>query len=134
MQGIDETKTKGKATDFDKKIGSAIRHIRTYKGVTQQDLAKKIGVTFQQLQKYEKGTNRVSVSRLHLLSEALEFDLSDFFHSLQTREKADKSAMQIFDVNDKQTLELISLFSEIKDPQIKRSFLGILKGYSKNKE
>ena len=59
------------ATLTDKEIGRRIREARRAGSLSQTDLADKIGVTFQQVQKYEKGTNRVSVGRLHRIAEAL---------------------------------------------------------------
>lgn len=57
--------------EMDIRIGSRIRHFRTARGLSQTALAEKAGVTFQQLQKYEKGTNRIATSRLVLICKAL---------------------------------------------------------------
>lgn len=65
-------KTKGQPTDVDRIFGMNIRKRRQKMGITQQQLADKLGITFQQLQKYEKGINRVSVSRLIDIEFALE--------------------------------------------------------------
>jgi transcriptional regulator with XRE-family HTH domain len=59
------------ATVNDREIGHRIREARRAASLSQTDLADKIGVTFQQVQKYEKGTNRVSVGRLHRIADAL---------------------------------------------------------------
>lgn len=71
-----KAKTKPKAdprnaTAFDKKLGAAIKQRREEKDVSQDTLAKAIGVTFQQVQKYENGTNRLSVERLLKVCKAL---------------------------------------------------------------
>ena len=60
-------------------VGKMICRFRAQTGHSQVQLAERIGVTFQQLQKYEKGTNRVSASRLWELSKALDRPLTDFF-------------------------------------------------------
>tara|TARA_R100001163_G_C4872937_1_gene73891 strand:+ start:41 stop:421 length:381 start_codon:yes stop_codon:yes gene_type:complete len=73
--------------EHNKRIGKAILHYRlTYKnpdketpGITQTKLAKQVNVTFQQIQKYEKGTNGVSSYRLLLISKALRINISDIF-------------------------------------------------------
>ncbi|MEJ6845123.1 helix-turn-helix transcriptional regulator [Sinorhizobium fredii] len=63
--------------EMDIRIGSRIRHFRTARGLSQTALAEKAGVTFQQLQKYEKGTNRIATSRLVLICKALEISPAD---------------------------------------------------------
>ena len=73
--------------EHNKRVGKAILHYRlTYKnpdkktpGITQTKLAKQVNVTFQQIQKYEKGTNGVSSYRLLLISKALRINISDIF-------------------------------------------------------
>lgn len=57
--------------DFDRRIGRVIRERRIAAGITQQELAASIGVTFQQLQKYEKAANRISASKLDAIASAL---------------------------------------------------------------
>lgn len=70
--------TKGKATEIDKYVGSQIRVRRELLGLSQEKLGDAIGITFQQIQKYENGGNRVSVSRLHDIAQVLECTLDDF--------------------------------------------------------
>src|SRR5689334_15122274 len=67
---------------FDKFVGARIRARRVDLGVTQQGLARAIGVTFQQLQKYETGANRISASRLFAVAVALKAPLARFFDDL----------------------------------------------------
>jgi hypothetical protein len=57
--------TRGHVDDLDRRIGRGLHFIRTVKGLTQQELAEALGVTCQQLQKYERATNRISASRLY---------------------------------------------------------------------
>lgn len=66
-------------TELDAIIGQKIREGRLLRDVSQEDLAAKIGITFQQLQKYENARNRVSASRLHLIARVLELPLAFFF-------------------------------------------------------
>jgi len=72
-------KTKGKAADMDKIIGERLRDIRKAIGYSQSDLAEMTGITFQQIQKYENGTNRIAASRLHELATAMETPVMAFF-------------------------------------------------------
>jgi transcriptional regulator with XRE-family HTH domain len=57
---------------LDREIGARLRHVRNLRGLTQTDLGKVVDVSFQQIQKYERGTNRISTSALILLARALE--------------------------------------------------------------
>lgn len=70
------------ATAVDRKIGERIRSRRLEIGMSQERLAHLIGVTFQQVQKYEKGVNRISASRLFEVSLALDLPVSHFFENL----------------------------------------------------
>ncbi len=60
-------------------VGQKIKHRRLLKGLTQQKISDVLGITFQQLQKYEKGTNRVSASRLYHMAKILECPIGYFF-------------------------------------------------------
>lgn len=66
------------ATESDKHIGAAIKARRLSAGLTQSELGARIGVTFQQVQKYEKGTNRVAASTLLRIADALACPVTDF--------------------------------------------------------
>ena len=69
--------------EVDKYIGGRIYSLRLAQGFSRQQLSKIIGVTHQQLQKYEKGTNRISVGRLVLIAKALSTDTSYFYEGLE---------------------------------------------------
>lgn len=69
---------------IDKIIGNKIRELRIGMGLSRQQLAEQIGVTHQQLQKYEKGTNRISAGRLVAISQALRKTVSFFFENIDT--------------------------------------------------
>lgn len=68
---------------IDQHVGNRIRHCRWMKGMSQQDLAARCNVKFQQVQKYETGVNRVSASRLWEIAEALEVEVAYFFEGLK---------------------------------------------------
>ncbi|GAN78876.1 helix-turn-helix domain-containing protein [Acidocella aminolytica] len=70
-----------KANLIDEQIGQRFRLRRTAVGLTQADLAKLLGVTFQQIQKYERGINRISASRLYEAAKHLDISISYFFES-----------------------------------------------------
>ena len=68
---------KRSATEFDKELGSRVRAVRTGMKMTQSQLAQAVGLTFQQIQKYEMGSNRISAGMLRQLSQALSADFSN---------------------------------------------------------
>lgn len=72
-------KTKGRPTDIDKIIGSNLLKIRKAKGFSQTRLGKELDITFQQVQKYETGVNRISASMLFKISEAINVPILDFY-------------------------------------------------------
>lgn len=77
-------------------VGSNIRHYRRVRGLSQQRLAAKIGVSFQQLQKYEAGTNRISAVRLRLLSQILQVSLYAFFRQQEDLRAAGETSSSNF--------------------------------------
>ena len=64
---------------INKHIGESLRMARNYRGLTQANIGAFLGVSFQQIQKYEKGKNSISASSLYILSKALKFPLDYFF-------------------------------------------------------
>ncbi len=68
--------------EIDQAVGKALRKLRKSKGLSQEALGYKVGITFQQIQKYEKASNRIAVSKLISLSIALEISPSHFFKEL----------------------------------------------------
>ncbi len=105
----------------DEHVGKRVRHRRWMIGMTQQQLAEKVGIKFQQIQKYETGMNRVSASRLWDISEALGVPVSFFFDGL---DEADiRSADGQHDLMaDKEALELIRSYYAIPETQRRRLF------------
>jgi transcriptional regulator with XRE-family HTH domain len=73
--------------EMDLHIGNRIRTRRILMGLSQQQLSRKTGVTYQQMHKYEYGHNRISAGRLFTISRALEIDLAWFFADMQQEEK-----------------------------------------------
>jgi len=70
-------------TDVDVRIGQHLRARRMLLGMSQEKLGERLGLTFQQIQKYEKGVNRISVSRLIDLCRAVDCSIPDFFAELE---------------------------------------------------
>lgn len=102
-------------------VGKRVRHRRWMVGMTQQQLADKVGIKFQQIQKYETGMNRVSASRLWDISEALSVPISFFFEGLDSRSPviADHEGDILA---DKEALMLVRSYYAIPEAQRRRLF------------
>ncbi|PZO81735.1 MAG: hypothetical protein DI626_10610 [Micavibrio aeruginosavorus] len=87
-------KKKGKASDLDVHIGMQLRQRRALRGYSQERLAGEVGVTFQQIQKYENGGNRISASTLYRFSKILKCPVNYFFEDWEEEDAANPS--QIF--------------------------------------
>lgn len=72
-----------KPNPIDAYVGQRIKERRALVGVSQTTLADNLGITFQQVQKYEKGSNRVSASRLYEIAQILDCDLKSFFEGVE---------------------------------------------------
>ena len=108
----------------DMHVGKRIRHRRWLVGMTQQQLAEKVGIKFQQIQKYETGANRVSASRLWDIAAALDVEISFFFEGLDSDENGkDKAENALTDLlGDKEALDLVRSYYSIPENQRRRLF------------
>jgi len=79
-------KDKDYMKEVDKHIGERTYYLRLGKGLTRGHIAELVGITHQQLQKYKKGTNRISLGRLILIAKALEMSVHYFFEDLESKE------------------------------------------------
>ncbi len=98
-------------------VGKRIRHQRWMVGMTQQQLAEKVGIKFQQVQKYETGMNRVSASRLWDIAEALGVSIGFFFEGANGEKAAPTDLMA-----DKEAVELVRSYFAIPQEQRRRLF------------
>ncbi len=105
----------------DAHVGKRIRHRRWMVGMTQQQLADKVGIKFQQIQKYETGMNRVSASRLWDVADALGVSISFFFEGLGEGQAAVAQAQGDM-MADKEALELVRSYYAIPEAQRRRLF------------
>ena len=103
----------------DAHVGKRIRHRRWMVGMTQQQLADKVGIKFQQIQKYETGMNRVSASRLWDIAETLGVTISFFFEGLANGAIANPGNDMMA---DKEAMELVRSYYAIPEAQRRRLF------------
>ena len=98
------------AQDVDRHVGARLRERRIMLGLTQQELAELIGVTYQQAHKYEKGINRIAAGRLSVIARALGVEIDYFYDGLTSTPGAVKTTPQ-----QRQMLELTRNFMAISD-------------------
>ena len=104
-------------------VGKRVRHRRWMVGMTQQQLAEKVGIKFQQIQKYETGTNRISASRLWDIADALSVPVEFFFEGLRDSGKREEIPGLPGDLmSDREALELVRSYYAIPEDQRRRLF------------
>ncbi len=104
----------------DAHVGKRIRHRRWMIAMTQQQLADKVGIKFQQIQKYETGMNRVSASRLWDIADALGVTIAFFFEGLAEGDAPKPAGSDL--MADKEALELVRSYYAIPEAQRRRLF------------
>jgi transcriptional regulator with XRE-family HTH domain len=117
----------------DKQVGSQVRVRRLALRMSQTTLAVAVGLTFQQIQKYEKGTNRISASRLQQFSNILNKPISFFFEGapgVPAPSKAKSAGLSITDVSEfissSVGLTVMKAFVQIKDAKLRRSIVDFV--------
>jgi len=109
--------------DVDVFVGQRLRELRMLAGLSQSDVAAALGLTFQQLQKYERGFNRVSSSRLFKLAQFFHVPVSVFFEGLEERGTAasdgNAEEAEANTLNSREALMLARYFQSIRDPAIR---------------
>ena len=124
-------KLKSANTTIDKYIGARIRSRRMQLGLSQADLGSALDVSFQQVQKYEKGTNRISASRLQQSAGILQVPVTFFFEGAPgVARQAKGSAPSLDYVTDflatRDGLALIKAFTQIKGAKIRRQIVDLV--------
>jgi transcriptional regulator with XRE-family HTH domain len=106
-------------------VGKRVRHRRWMLGMTQQQLAEKVGIKFQQIQKYETGMNRVSASRLWDIAEAMDVSIAFFFEGFDDDAVGARRVEQPVagDIaGDREAIELVRTYNAIPEQQRRRLF------------
>jgi len=132
------------ANPVDVYVGKRLRLRRTILGLSQQALGKEAGITFQQIQKYERGVNRVGASRLHKFSNILDVPVNFFFDGYEGKTDssenlfhgmADSKKQDDFSYNQmssRETMELMRMYYKIQDPQVRRRIFDLVKSLSED--
>lgn len=118
---------------IDRHVGAKIRQKRTLLGLSQEKMAEALGITFQQVQKYENGTNRVGSSRLYNISKILGTSVGTFFDGLnkdlpEAQLKAAEREHTPDDLlNRQETINLIRNYYAIKDKAVRKKIQEMIK-------
>jgi len=124
-------------------VGTRVRLRRTLLGMTKTGLGQAIGLTFQQVQKYERGVNRIGPSRLYDLSRVLDVPINFFFDDMP-KDVASKTTAglsgppggaEAFDpdiVSKRETLELVRAYYKIESPQVRKRLFEMVKALGKS--
>lgn len=123
------------ANAVDKKIGQRVRSRRLEIGMSQEKLADLLGVTFQQVQKYEKGVNRIAASRLYDIASSLDMPAARFFEGLTAAGRASSVAETRQNYVDDalatpEGAQLMALFASIKSQKVRRRVVELVKALS----
>lgn len=138
MTLVSERMAGKKPNPVDQHVGSRVRLRRMLLGMSQERLGESMGLTFQQVQKYEKGVNRIGASRLFQISKILGVPVQFFFeeapHSDGRRTpgmtEADSEAFILEFLNSREGLELNRAFVKIADPKVRKSVVDLVRALS----
>jgi transcriptional regulator with XRE-family HTH domain len=109
---------------LDVEIGQRVRAFRLQKGLSQEKLADQLGITFQQVQKYEKGTNRIGAGRLQRIANVLGIPVSDFFASPRQGGAAPTGLFKLLD--KAAALRLLRAYSRIRQPKLQQAIMRLV--------
>ena len=115
-------------TAADTEVGESIRAHRLIAGMSQTDLANKLGVSFQQVQKYEKGVNRVGAGRLPQIAEIFNVPISALFndHAETSPSRGKATAAPVKLITDPNVLKLLTAYADITDRAVRRCLADLV--------
>jgi len=121
---MSKQKTKGLASDIDVRIGALLKQYRKKAGFSQEKLAEALGITFQQIQKYENGVNRIAAGRLYEMSNILNIPVQSFFAGFAVSGFGDQDQETLTDAEtDNGLIALLKTYHRISDPKKKEQFV-----------
>src|SRR6202035_740749 len=110
-------------------VGSRIRLLRKRRKMSQTELGKAVGVTFQQIQKYENGKNRVGAGRLHLVATSLNVAIAELFDGVAESARTLKAAKSL--AFDSQAFRIAEAFVKISDKQVRSSLVDLVEAMAR---
>ena len=125
------------AHPVDVHVGRRLRLKRTIMGLSQETIGKAIGVTFQQIQKYERGINRMGASRLYDFAKALHVPVSYFFEGygdelsenspLYGMAESEAPAFEHEQISNRETMDIMRAYHKIKNPHVRKRIVDLIK-------
>jgi transcriptional regulator with XRE-family HTH domain len=131
-----EKQPAGRINPIDKHVGHRLRQRRALLGISQEKLGEAVGLTFQQIQKYERGSNRIGASRLYQFSCILEVPVSYFFDDIADKLKTPEGqlaglsdggqdSIDMDPMSRQETLTLVRAYYQISNPAIRKRLLEL---------
>ena len=134
-------RTRGKPNRVDIHVGSRVRLRRTLLGMNQERLADALGLTFQQVQKYERGANRIGAGRLFELSQALDVPVGYFYEDLSQGQSGDGAGLAEEPakygedpMSRRETVPLVKAYYGIQDETVRRRLLDLMRSLAAERE
>lgn len=115
----------------DEQVGARVRMRRLMLGMSQEELAEGLGLTFQQVQKYEKGTNRISASRLQQIAQILQVPVSFLFQEFEAPDAKQAPSWLSGFLATKDGLALTKAFMTIRDRQVRRRIVQLVEAIAR---
>ena len=128
--------------NVDEVVGKRLRLRRTMMGLSQEAVAKAVGITFQQVQKYEKGSNAMNARRLYEFAQFMNVPVAYFFEPLESGEGASvvgfsESASEAFEhrsgVSDRESLEMMKAFKRIGEQPVRKRIADLVRAIADEK-
>ena len=130
----------GRVDDVDRHVGKKLRMRRIMLGLSQQVLGEAVGVSIQQIQKYEKATNRVASGKLYQFAKLLNVPIAYFFEEMEAFARKLKPSMGMSEsqeefvdkdaAHEREVLSLVRSYNEITDSSVRRKILDLVKTLS----
>jgi transcriptional regulator with XRE-family HTH domain len=126
---------KGRQIDTtDKLVGQRVRLRRMHKGVSQKALAEQLGVTFQQVQKYENGQNRITASKLKTIAASLDMPVQFFLQTDEDQQSPKHEDSLTHLLKDRDAISLIRAFSSISDKHLRKAIVDHVRSLAELKK
>lgn len=138
MESTTNKLTRDEVREIDQHVGRRLRQRRIMMDYSQTFLAEQVGLSFQQFQKYEKGANRISASKLHEFAQILDVPVSYFFEEMPTKIKAASQATDPAIEEDEnpftepEVREFVQAYQKVTSPNLRKSIFQAVKAVAKS--
>lgn len=144
IRKITKRRVPGVADTVDIHVGGRVRLRRTLLGLSQEKLGEAVGLTFQQIQKYERGANRIGSSRLYDLSKVLGVSVAYFFDEMpgEIQDRQSETAGRVSDqpqapvekdpLTRRETLELVRAYYKVESPAVRKRVFELIKSLARS--